>query len=161
VGNQAPTLFYAQRPDDEAIPGLEVLPDVLAHTTSLVYHQLTGRHIVLPVDDIEVPIHDFLPLLWLPLVSGRQDGPNAKYLLYTLVRDVDQVVHHLLYNGVFLDTDVELCRCVNQPLNGQLFLLFRIEDVRTGARLPMLFVHCTHLLIVGLLVGLECFRDHM
>lgn len=76
---------------------------------------------------------------------------------------VDQPIHHVLHDSVFLHTNVELWGCINQLLEAHLFLLLNIKDICVHAYLPILHVHLTHRFIVRPSVTLQClgYRQHV
>ena len=140
-------------PYDEAIPIKKGLDNLLQKICHL--HLLTSYNAVLPVDDVEFPILNLLPIHGL-LVCG---GHNTQYLLHKRVWHVIEVVQRIVHSLLLVLADCPVLwssiHLVDQ--NGE--LLVYLKDKVVLAFWPKLLIHSLRLFVVHLLSGLKCWRN--
>ena len=99
VGRNASKLLRVFRPHYEAAPCAKGLPLNLVNVIGIIEHEFAGFHTMLPVDNVEITTLNFLESLWLLGVGHRHD---VDCLLCALVRNVEEVVDHVLDNVILL-----------------------------------------------------------
>jgi hypothetical protein len=135
---------FVFRPHDEAIPPRE----------GLHYHlrEIRGQHLLacpdamLPIDDEECSIHDWIPICWLLLCVRHY----AKYLLRGRVWHMTEVVQRLVHSLLLVLPNSPVLWGSNHLVNRYRELFVDLKDKAVLAFWPELLIHCLCLVVICL-----------